>query len=68
MKKCNKCKQTKNTEDFYTRKGKLYSVCSICTRNYNREYYKTRRRKYGKHIPVNEQKSVCRNRKFVYDF
>jgi hypothetical protein len=48
MKKCSKCKKTKDNSKFNRRGKKLSSFCKECNKQYLKEHYKKNKRLYAK--------------------
>lgn len=69
MKKCNKCKQEKNNEEFPVRNGKgLIPYCHECKKLYDREYWAKTKNKRSENKKVNSKSIRLRNTIFIYNF
>jgi hypothetical protein len=67
MKKCPRCKQTKNLSEFGYRnkeRTKVASTCKVCMRLYRKEHYHNNKQQYRDR----NKKSNARNRKLYIEY
>ena len=71
MKKCNKCKDDKEEEDFSWRnknEGIRKTNCKDCDKKYKKSYYKKNRKELIKYSTESSKNIRIRNREFVFNY